>query len=305
MAEAPVDPNDRVRTPLLALIAGEALEQDYQAAARRRERHAPPPDAGEGAGAGAGEGDGTPRSGSRLAVAVVLSCFGLLVAIAAVQTSRNADVEDAGRATLIDRIETRRETVRGLQERISDLRDENAESEADLLALGDQLNQVQAEVTRLAVVSGFEPVTGEGVRILLDNAPLADPETEYIRDSDLALLVNGLFDAGAEAITINGQRISSRTGIRISGAAIEVNSVGIAPPYTVLAIGDGDTLAADLLETQSGLAFAGLASQFGFSYDTDTVDDIQMPAAPQQLRELRFARQLTNGPRTPGGGSTP
>jgi uncharacterized protein YlxW (UPF0749 family) len=80
-----------------------------------------------------------------------------------------------------------------------------------------------------------------------------------------------------------------------------VNSTGIAPPYTVQAIGDNDTLSSRLLETSSGAGFAVLAGDYGWFYDVDNVDDMRLPAAPARLRQLRSATQGTNSGRLPEG----
>jgi uncharacterized protein YlxW (UPF0749 family) len=270
------DAFERVRTPLLTLITQESLDQDYEVAARRRAT----PDATAG-------GRRPPRS--RAAVVGVVGVFGLLVSIAAVQTSRNADVDDADRAEIIKRIDARREAVADDQQKLSDLRDQNTAAESALVDLGNLLNRTQSQVRELQAATGFAAVKGPGIKISLDNASYADA-TSTIRDSDLALLVNALWSAGAEAIAVNGQRLSPMTGIRNVSTAIEVNRVGIASPYTILAIGDRSTLASDLLDSGSGLAFASLAEQYGFQFDVDNEDDLRLPAAPADIGRLRSAK---------------
>ncbi len=288
MADEAHDPSARVRTPLLALITAEALERDYQLVAERR-------------AADGGRPEGRARVPGRVGVVAVVALFGVLITVAAVQTSANADADHASRASLIERIDARRAAVRGLERDISDLRDSNADADSLLLDLGDRVNDVERRATDLGTITGFTAVTGQGIRIELDNAPFSDPDTEHIRDSDLALLVNALWTAGAEAISINGQRLSPRTAIRNSGTPIEVNSTGIAPPYVVQAIGNNDTLSSRLVETSSGAGFAVLAGDYGWSYDVDNVDQLRLPAAPLRLRQLRSATQLTNDGRLPEG----
>ncbi|MEZ0581239.1 DUF881 domain-containing protein [Nocardioides sp. MH1] len=283
------DATARTRTPLLTLLTEEALERDYQMVARRRAQRGLPPRTGHGW-----------RRGGLGVIAVVL-VFGFLVTIAAVQTSRNADVTNASRASLIDRIDTRRASVRQLQQQISDLRAANAAAEADELDLNGVVNDVEGNATDLGAMAGYTPVVGEGIRIQLDNAVNSDPDTEHIRDSDLALLANALWEAGAEAIAINGQRIASRTAIRNSGTAIEVNSIGIAPPYVVQVIGNENTLSSRLVDTGSGQQFALLAADYGWSYDVDNVDDLRLPAAPARMRQLRSAQQAPKDDRPPEG----
>lgn len=277
------EPVDRARTPLLALITQEALDRDYQAAASRRG-----PDAHEG-------------PGLRAAVVVVVAAFALLVTVAAVQTNANADVDDASRNTLIGRIEDRRAAVAELQDEIAGLRSDNAAAEDALRRLGSRYGDVRARRTTIGAVTGFEAVRGDGVRITVDNEQFAD-EDHLVRDSDLALLANGLWEAGAEAISVNGQRLTAASGIRTSGDAIEVNLIGIAPPYTVLAIGDRSTLSSRFVDTQSGLQFISRVNAFGYLYTVDNEDDMRLPAAPASLRVLRSATYQPN-PKVDGGGA--
>ncbi len=285
------DPSARMRTPLLTLITRESLDLDYETVARRRRARS----------VATGEAPAPPRrSGAgRAAVTAIVLSFGLMVAVAAVQTSRNAEVEDQSRAGLIDRIEARREAVRALLAAAAEQREQNADLEQAHLTLGDAQADLERQRTRIQVPTGFTPVRGEGVRLVIDQPDFVD-EDDQIRDSDLALIVNALWTAGAEAISINDQRLTARSGIAHSGRAIEVNSTGIAPPFTVLAIGPTATLQADLIETSSGQRFVDLASQFGWTYDLDNVDDLRLGAAPERLLGLRSVRELGNDDRPEG-----
>jgi uncharacterized protein YlxW (UPF0749 family) len=281
MAELP----SRVTMPLLTLITQQSLDEDYRIAAERRALGAAPEP----------RGSGTRRL---VGVAVVVAIFGLLVSTAFVQTSLSEDVNNAGRNALIERIEVQRDRVDGLQSDIADLRETNAEL-ADRLTLIDEEAQAAAtRLQRLEVRTGFLAVHGPGVRVTVDNAPNADAQ-QIVRDSDLALLANGLWTAGAEAISINGQRLTAMTAIRTSGVAVEINSVGIAPPYTVLAIGDTGTLQAGFIDSSSGLAFDGLARRYGFTYNMDNDDDLSLPAAPQRFLRLRSATTGTSADLSP------
>ncbi|MEQ6899813.1 DUF881 domain-containing protein [Nocardioides sp. YIM 152588] len=265
------DVSDRVRTPLLTLITEESLDRDYQAAADAR------------------GGDRTPRRISGGGVVAVLAAFALLVTVAGVQTQRNAEDQDASRAALIDRIETRRASVQAVQARIDDLRLRNSEGEQALRDLGDSVAGLEERAARLGALAGFTPVVGPAIRVTVDNTDATDP-ANVIRDSDLAVLVDALWAVGAEAIAINGQRLTARSAIRNSGTPIEVNSVGIAPPYTITAIGDVDRLASDFIESHPGQEFLALVQRFAFRYDIDSLAEVRLPAAPARLLRLRSAR---------------
>lgn len=275
------DTDDRARTPLLTLITQESLDRDYQVAASRRspeERESP---------------------ALRAVVVLVVASFAVLVTVAAVQTSQDADVNSASRNSLIERIEARSDRVDVLQGEIATLRSANADAEEALRALGSRVGDVQAERTTLGVLTGFEVARGDGVRVTLDNPPYADENTA-IRDADLALLADALWAAGAEAIAINGQRLTAKSGIRNSGVAIEVNKIGIAPPYTIIALGDQRTLAANVVDSEVGLEFIARTNQFGYSYDMQNEDDLRLPAAPASLGTLRSATSASN-PKVEGG----
>ncbi|MDQ6526019.1 DUF881 domain-containing protein [Nocardioides sp. LHD-245] len=278
------DTLDRARTPLLTLITQEAVDRDYQVAAARA----------------SGAGERGPQRGYRVAVVLVVGLFAMLVTVAAVQTSQNADVDDASRASLIERVDARRATVRRLQVELAALRSANAVAEDTLRSLGRRYADLQARRAQLGSLTGFEPVTGPGVKITVDNPAYAGAN-EKLRDSDLAMLVDGLWDAGAEAISVNGQRLNPRGGITNVGEAIEVNGVGVAPPLTVLAIGDPRTLRSYFVETQAGQRFLALSNQYGFEQKTVDVDELHLPAAPGGLRQLRSAVHVPDRPQSRGG----
>lgn len=277
---------ERVTMPLLTLISRQSLDEDYVRAAEQRERRGLSP---------------APRR--RYAAAVAVLIFGLLASTAAVQRSRDVAVNDAGRSTLITRITTERERVSLLQDRVVELRESNTLSAAVLADLVDANETTNNQVRRLRVRTGLLAVQGEGVRVTLSNAPEADP-SQVVYDADLALLVNGLWSAGAEAIAVNGQRLTAMSAIRNSGVPIEINRVGIAPPYVVSAIGDRRSLQADFFDTSSGLAFADLARRLGFDYAFSNEAVVTMPSGPSRILRLRNAR-LPSGFVPDGGESSP
>ncbi len=253
----------RVHLPLLTMITQQALDEDYLVAAERRAAGAPRPS----------------RRRSRRVAGLVVALFGILVSTAFVQTARNADVDDAGRTTLISRLEGERDLLARQQQRLADLRAGNLTLEDRLGALADTEQEALVRNRRLQVRTGFLRVSGQGVRVIVTDLPDADP-VQLVQDSDLALLVNGLWEAGAEAIAINGQRLTARSAIRTSGQAIGVNERGIAGPYVVEAIGDTRTLSARLFDTTTGLVFAGKAEFYGFTYDVENEPDLSLPAGP-------------------------
>ena len=258
----------RATTPLLTLITQQSLDEDYQHTADRRDR----------------TGTAAPSGRRRhLVAAVVVGVFGVLVAVAAVQTSKQEGVASAGRATLISHIDAGRAQLSRLQARIVSLREQDLALQARLSTVSGSALDAQTRVQRLQAVTGFGAVQGPGVKVVVTDAP----DGTLVADRDLRPLVNGLWGAGAEAISVDGQRLTARSAIRNSGDAIRVNNRSLSPPYVVLAIGDPDTLQADLMDTTSGLVFRATAQHFGFPWSMDNVDHVVLPAAPARVTRLR------------------
>jgi uncharacterized protein YlxW (UPF0749 family) len=270
---------DHVTTPLLTRITEQSMDEDYRQVALRKGSS---PQAA---------GPGRPR----LVAASVVVVFGVLVTTAAVQTSRNADVEDASRATLISRVDDERASVAKEQDRIATLQSGNIALEDQLDATIADQQAATSRLRRLQVRTGFIPVTGPGVRIVVDDPPEGDV-TELVRDEHLAKLVDGLWNAGAEAIAINDQRLTVLTSIRNRGPAVRVNSQPVNPPYVVQAIGDVDTLQGNLLDTTHGAEFFDLAEDFGFRIDRHNEDELSLPGASgPRLHYVRAGTSETSG----------
>lgn len=271
---------DRVRTPLLELITQQSLDEDYRHVADRAAR------------------EGAPTDGShrrRLSL-IAVAMFGVLLATAFAQTSRNASATENNRASLIERVKEARADVNQLHTQLSEIRETNALFEAELDAVAADERAAQSRLLRLQVSTGYVQVSGEGIRAVVDSAPDA-AENEVLRDEDLAVLVDALWSAGAEAIAINGRRLTVLTQIRSSSAAIHVGDRPISPPYTVQAIGDQETLQGRLTESAHGREWFNLKSVLRFQWEIVNVDEQTLPAARPPL--MRMARVKTEPEQLP------
>jgi uncharacterized protein YlxW (UPF0749 family) len=284
------DTVERVTMPLLTRITVQALDEDYAHVAARRSTE---PVTGE-----------RRRSVSWWTWLAVTVLVGALFAVAGLQTSQEAVASQSSRATLISRVGEEREEVRALQEQVARLEAATLTAQAAVDRADTELDELQAELRRIGIRTGAAPVRGPGVRIEVDDAP-SGVSSEAIRDEDLALLVNGLWTAGAEAIAVNGQRLTVLSYIQNSGPAINVNSRPLVPPYTIEAIGDPRTLQADLLESSSGSRFSDLARLLDFEFERQNVDQLRLPGAG--MRRLRIATEGQSGdvPRPVQEGGTP
>jgi uncharacterized protein YlxW (UPF0749 family) len=271
----PYDTVDRVTMPLLTLVTTQALDEDYAHVAARR---AP----------GAEESHGL-TWWSWLAVTVLV---GAVLAVAIAQTAREAVASQGSRTTLISRIDEEREVLTETQAEVGRLEAAIGQLQTEVDRTDSALAEAQSEVRRIRARTGYAAVRGEGVRLVVDDSP-SGVQAETVRDEDLALLVNGLWTAGAEAVAVNDQRVTSRTYIQNSGPAINVNSRPLVAPYTIEAIGDTRTLQANLLESSSGAQFNDLARLLGFLFERQNVDLLRLPGAG--LRPLRWATPGQSG----------
>ncbi|NUR08875.1 MAG: DUF881 domain-containing protein [Nocardioidaceae bacterium] len=256
---------------LLNYITATSLDEDYAHVSAHR-------------------GTGPSRPGRPGTVAlVVLAVFGILVATAAVQTSRNADESASQRSSLVTQVNERRSTLAREQDQAVDLQrsiDALRDSNLDATTKG---RAARARLERLGVATGAVPVQGGGIKVVVDDAPGAQSDKERVHGQDLQRLVNALWLVGAEAVSVNGHRLTSLSAIRDAGQAITVNFKSLRAPYTVLAVGDRKTMGAKLLDTTGGQTWVTLQSSFGLQFDVTTEESMKLPAASPA--SLRYAHQ--------------
>lgn len=119
-----------------------------------------------------------------------------------------------------------------------------------------QATGAASEDTRLR--AGLVPLEGEGVIVRLDDSTATskageNPNLYLIHDDDILRVVNELRAAGAEALSINGQRLTATSEIRCAGPTLSVNNVRSSAPYEISAIGDSKSLE-NALKMRGGVA---------------------------------------------------
>jgi uncharacterized protein YlxW (UPF0749 family) len=220
--------------------------------------------------------------------------------VAAVQTSQNANVSDANRASLIDQIKVRRQAVSDLQEQLSAQQGRVLTLQRSITAQQTKTRAAQARIDRVAQSAGFGPVRGPGIKATVTNPPDVDPN-DAVRDSDLALLTNALWASGAEAISVNGERVTGAGAFRNVGFQVLLNSQPINPPYVFSVVGDPNTLPADLLSSSAGARWYTVKDSLGFGFDVTDGGTMTLPAATTPtLRSAHEASTKNLDTRTQG-----
>jgi len=262
---------------LLDYLTTHAMDEDYEFVSERRHEEAPT------------------RSHIGVVGALVMALFAVLVVTAAVQTSRNSVSNERERRELVGQVDQARSQVNGDRARLISLQREVRLLQARQLRNDTSAQGTLDSINQLGIRAGTIPVRGPGVRVVADDAPGADSARNQVLDSDLQKLVNGLWEAGAEAISVNGQRLTNLSTIRLAGNAITVNAHSLRRPYVVQAIGNKDTLPARFAETSSGQAWLDLQREVGLQLKITPVSSLRLPAAEVSLR---YANQ-----QKPGGAS--
>jgi len=256
---------------LLVDIATQALDPGYaDAAARRRE---------------SGTAARPPR---RWPVVTVVLAATLLVVIAGVQAHRSAPGASRSREALLAQVQGETRGVRSLQARLDRLRTETADLRDIALASSSAGERIADRLDAEELAAGAVPVTGPGLRVSLDDA--RDGRNRVL-DRDLQAAVNALWAAGAEAIAVDGQRITAQTAIRQAGDAVLVNFEPVSAPYDVLAVGDPVGLETSFGSSPAAERLHAYEQLYGLRFDYQRSDALSLPAAPGLT--LRYAHKAT------------
>ena len=273
---------------LITNVMDHSLDDGYaEAAARKRAQ---------------GQGGGMPKTlRARLGLAGGLVLAALVVTVGAAQARVTAPVVAKERQELIDRIDRETAAADKLETNVDKLRDDV--SARQRAALKDSGGSGQADL--VDVLSGATAVHGPGVKLVVNDAKEASAggdagnpretsgfsDTGRVRDHDMQRVVNGLWASGAEAISINGQRLTALSAIRAAGDAILVDNRPLVPPYTVLAVGDGERLGSRFQDSPDGLYLHALEENFDIRATISTESDVRLPAAPSVI--VRTAQPYT------------
>jgi uncharacterized protein YlxW (UPF0749 family) len=262
---------------LLTNVMDHSLDDGYaQAAARKK---------AEGAG-------GVPKTlRAKLGLAAGLVLAALVVTVGAAQARVAAPAMAKEREELIDRIDRETAAADKLEDRVDELRnDVNARQREALQRHGGDHGEL------VGILSGAVEVHGPGVKLVVNDAKEADQsgggdaretsgfsDTGRVRDRDMQRVVNGLWESGAEAVTINGQRLTALSAIRAAGDAILVDNKPLVPPYTVLAVGDGRRLSTKFQNSADGQYLHVLQENFGVRTSISVEEEVRLPAAPSVI----------------------
>lgn len=283
------DPAARSTTQQLVELVLDPRDPGYEAAAQRR-----------------GGGPSRRRYDRPLAA---LGCLiiGFLLALGWVETHRTAPEEAKVHDALVERVRAAQAAGDSLANTESRL---NAElNQARARALPD--SSVLRRLDRDQLLAGQLAGQGPGVEVTLSEpaqtaAPTSVPGhgeptpvtgTHILVDRDVRSVVNELWADGAEAVAVNGIRITSTSAIRFAGDAVLVDYVPINSPYLVEAIGNPNEMITRFASSQVASRYQTLAAAKGIGFSFQERDLISVPATAGT--QMRYARPLPS--RAPEG----
>lgn len=218
-----------------------------------------------------------------------------------VTTSINADGLDLRESSITDL----NHVVRAEREHVTEQQDRVAGLSRDVSSLSRQVSDaevedLQAQIDQLRRPAGFTPVAGPGLTVTLTDAPKeaidaanADPDGVtpdelIVHQQDIQAVVNALWAGGATAMTIQGKRVISTTGIKCVGNTVLLHGVPYPPPYVISAIGDGDRLRASLEESDYVDAYRSFVDTYGLGYAVEAAPRLDFEGY-QGISTLKYA----------------
>ncbi|WP_246000268.1 DUF881 domain-containing protein [Nocardioides pocheonensis] len=184
--------------------------------------------------------------------------------------------------------------VRQEKQRSDELQGKLASLHKQVDELGRQVNdtsvtRLQGQVDQLRGPAGLDAVTGPGLTVVLSDAPKSeidkaradDPASVdllVVHQQDIQAVVNALWSGGAEAMTIQGQRVVSTTGIKCVGNTVVLHGVPYSPPYRIAAIGDPAQLESSLDASDYIDAYQTFVQRYSLGYDVLASGHLELPA---------------------------
>ena len=233
------------------------------------------------------------RAGTPL---TLLMCGALLVTSAL--DSGGTDLRPGRYTDLASLVAQENRDYERLEQQVSELTTE-VERLAAQVDTGE-VQRFQKRVDRLDDLAGFTPRTGPGVTITLSDAPeevinstTRDLNEVVVHQQDIQAAVNALWKGGAVAMTVQGQRVITTTGIKCEGNAVMLQGVAYAEPYVISAIGNPAALEAAVLQDDylDGYRRVAAVPDISIGWDMQVEERLHMPAY-EGLTDLQYAEPI-------------
>ncbi|MCM4190504.1 DUF881 domain-containing protein [Cutibacterium acnes] len=219
---------------------------------------------------------------ARSASVIVMALAGLMMTTAAIN-SRGHDLRPERDTDMATLVRSQASHNAALQKEAAGLR-----AQVEDLSKANQTPGVTSSVissaSALAPSVGLEAVSGKALRVTLDDAPLSenpdgvDANMLVVHQQDIQMVVNTLWSGGAEAMTIQGQRVISTTAVKCVGNTVVLHGVAYAPPYVIEAIGDLSAMQKALDTSEAVRIYKEYVSAYQLGWSVERAGQVTMPA---------------------------
>ena len=238
----------------------------------------------------------------QITLALALLALGFLVAVQFQSQTPRARYSTQERPPLVETALELSDRQAGLKDSIVALRAQIQKLESAAAADDAAVAALNADLVEARIAAGLVDLTGPGVALQFDDAhgplpPDASASDYRVQAEDLRDLLTALWLNGAEAIAINGERITVTTAITDIGGTVLVNSAYLAPPYTITAIG-GTGLYDELIASDALRSLLEARVQpFALELRAGHLDSVDVPAYAGNVRlvEVRPVPVATPG----------
>lgn len=232
-----------------------------------------------------------PRS-ARGRVTTVLVCIvaGLMITIAAI-AARGTDLRS-------DRTADIRDLIVSQSQRNEELRTQIAALQEEVDTLSAQQagpSEFQTALVFAEAEAGMAAVSGPGLRVTLTDAPYdvkpagVDDDSLIVHQQDIQAVVNALWEGGAEAMSIQGQRVIATTGIKCVGNTVVLHGIPYAPPYVIEAIGDISRMEEALDGSPAVTIYRQYVEAYRLGYSVERETTLDLPSFSGSTG-VRYAR---------------
>lgn len=216
---------------------------------------------------------------SRTLTAAVCALAGLMIVISAIH-AQGTDLRPARNTDLVSLVQSQSRRNAELTHQLTTVR----QDVDGLAARADEESDLVPDVTRASRRVGLAAVTGPGTTVVLDDAPSSvaangiEPDLLVVHQQDIQAVVNALWSGGAEAMTIQDQRVISTTAVKCVGNTVVLHGIPYAPPYRIRAIGDPIRLHAALAGSDPIQIYQQYVAAYGLVFREKSEEQLDLPA---------------------------
>jgi uncharacterized protein YlxW (UPF0749 family) len=239
----------------------------------------------------------------QLTLGVALLALGFLIAAQLAAEGPRVRYTTQERTPLVQTAKDLQAEQDALKARIIELRAKIQTVETQGQGSAQTVKQLNADLQQARVAAGLIPLTGTGIVIQLDDSkepvPPGGSQADYLVGSrDIRVVVDELWNAGAEAISVNGERLTTSTAIIDVGSSVLVNSAYLTPPYQVSALGASD-LYQKLSASPAFVDFVrARGAGYGIQISVAQPDSVDIPAFVGTVT-LRYSRPVESASPAP------